>query len=108
MYRYFRIQLTNKPGIPGWMGVIGLMGILGLWGVNSAASVRSSATYEITLDSTAIQGGKGESTSYRETDSSVGQESPCGLSTSSRYRMVGGVVQPWDTLGVSPSGIIVR
>ena len=73
--------------------IVSLLIATGVIGV--LAAVRSSASYAISLDSTSAGGGASASTSFQETDSSVGQESPCGFSSSASYGELAGVVQPW-------------
>ena len=65
-----------------------------LWGIAGAVQ-RISPAYTVWIDSLNAGGGVSASTSYRQADSAVGQESVCGLATSASFQNHAGVIQPW-------------
>ena len=65
-----------------------------LWGVAGAVQ-RLSPGYAVSIDSLNAGGGNSASTSYRQADSAVGQESVCGLAVGVSFQNHAGVIQPW-------------
>lgn len=65
-----------------------------LWSIAGAVQ-RLSPGYAVWIDSLNAGGGVSASTSYRQADSAVGQESVCGLAASASFLNHAGVIQPW-------------
>ena len=65
-----------------------------LWGIAGAVQ-RLSPGYAVSIDSLNAGGGNSASTSYRQADSAVGQESVCGLAVGASFQNHAGVIQPW-------------
>ncbi|MEN6626794.1 MAG: hypothetical protein ABFD69_11280 [Candidatus Sumerlaeia bacterium] len=64
-------------------------------GASAWAAGAQSAHYKVTVDAVACGGGSSGSAHYRNLDSSIGQDSPAGLASSSARRENSGVIQYW-------------
>jgi hypothetical protein len=74
--------------------VVATLLLIIFWGV-ALASQRLGARYAVSIDALSNGGGHSASTSYRQVDSAIGQESACGPSVGTQYIILAGVVQPW-------------
>src|SRR5688572_193165 len=91
-----RVSEKFSPSLAWIRVMIGLVFISIFWGIAWAVQ-RQSAGYAISIDALTSAGGASASTSYRQTDSALGQESVCGLTTGLNIRNDSGVIQPWGT-----------
>jgi len=89
----------KRPALFRWAALVALA--LALAPLAAFAAMRSSASYAMSLDTIAAGGGPSSSASYRQLDSSFGEEAQ-GSSGSAGYRGQAGVVMPW---GPAMSGI---
>lgn len=73
--------------------IISLLILIFVLAASAFAYMRSSDSYEITIDENTRAGGRSSSESYVEHDSGAGQSSPIGYSLSPSFRNNAGVVQ---------------
>ena len=96
-----RVSKGSGPSSTWIRAVVGVVLIsVFLWGIAGAVQ-RLSPGYAVSIDSLNAGGGNSASTSYRQADSAVGQESVCGLAVGASFQSHAGVIQPWVSVSTA-------